>query len=73
MKEVELNRRLCADVYLSVVSIVKHKDGVLVGGRGKAMEYAVKMRRLPQEAMMEIIVRNVVIMYSRREMPSNPT
>jgi aminoglycoside phosphotransferase family enzyme len=55
-QEVELNRRLCADVYLSVVPIIKHKDSILVEGRGKAMEYAVKMRRLPQEAMMDVLL-----------------
>jgi len=57
-QEVELNRRLCADVYLSVVPIVKHKDSILVEGRGKAVEYAVKMRRLPQEAMMDVLLAN---------------
>jgi aminoglycoside phosphotransferase family enzyme len=55
-QEVELNRRLCSDVYLSVVPIIKHKDSILIEGQGKATEYAVKMRRLPQEAMMDVLL-----------------
>ncbi|MFQ6121863.1 MAG: gluconokinase [Dehalococcoidales bacterium] len=55
-REVELNRRLCTDVYLGVVPITKHKGRILIDTQGKAMEYAVKMRRLPQEAMMDVLL-----------------
>ncbi len=55
-KEVELNRRLCADAYLGVVPITKEKDWI-IGGKGEAKEYAVKMRRLPQDAMMDTLLR----------------
>jgi aminoglycoside phosphotransferase family enzyme len=55
-KEVELNRRLCKDTYLGVVPITKEKDYV-VGGKGEALEYAVKMRRLPQDAMMDVLLK----------------
>ena len=57
-KEVELNRRLCPEVYLEVVPITRDKDDISVGGRGKVMEYAVKMRRLPLEAMMDVLLTN---------------
>lgn len=57
-REVELNRRLCPDVYLSVVPITRDKNNFFVGGRGEAIEYAVKMRRLPQEAMMDVLLTN---------------
>lgn len=50
--EVELNRRLAPDVYLGVVPIVAERDGVRVQGDGDAIEYAVKMRRLPDEARL---------------------
>jgi len=54
-KEVELNRRLCPEAYLGVVPITR--DGAIrVGGRGKAIEYAVRMRRLPQKAMMNVLL-----------------
>jgi aminoglycoside phosphotransferase family enzyme len=55
-KEVELNRRLAQDVYLGVVPITKN-DTYAIGGKGAAIEYAVKMRRLPQDAMMDVLLR----------------
>ncbi|OGO18783.1 MAG: hypothetical protein A2Z15_07885 [Chloroflexi bacterium RBG_16_50_11] len=56
-KEVELNRRLCAEAYLGVESITKEKGRYIIGGRGEAKEYAVKMRRLPQDAMMDTLLK----------------
>jgi aminoglycoside phosphotransferase family enzyme len=50
-KELELNRRLCRDMYLEVVSINK-ADAIKVKGEGETVEYAVKMKRMPQEKMM---------------------
>ncbi len=56
-KEVELNRRLCVDAYLGVVPITKDKKGYIIGGRGEAQEYAVRMRRLPQDKMMDVLLK----------------
>jgi len=50
-KELELNRRLCGDMYLEVVSINK-SNIIKIKGKGKTVEYAVKMKRMPQEKMM---------------------
>ncbi|MGZ4851426.1 MAG: phosphotransferase [Candidatus Bathyarchaeia archaeon] len=50
-KELELNRRLCPEIYLKVVSINKSR-GIKIGGEGETVEYALKMKRLPQEAIM---------------------
>ena len=55
-KEVELNRRLCPDAYLGVVTVTGGKGHFKIGGRGRAIEYAVKMRRLPTEAMMDVLL-----------------
>jgi aminoglycoside phosphotransferase family enzyme/predicted kinase len=55
-REVELNRRLCPEVYLGVVSITQDGSNITVEGKGEAIEYAVKMRRLPQEAMMDALL-----------------
>jgi hypothetical protein len=57
-KEVELNRRLCPEVYLKVVSITKDKNNISIEGKGEIIEYAVKMRRLPQETMMDVLLTN---------------
>jgi len=51
-REVELNRRLAADIYLEVVPIVRKEEGFAAGGEGEALEYAVKMRQLSQDASM---------------------
>ncbi len=50
-KELELNRRLCGDMYLGVVPINK-ADAIRIKGAGETVEYAVKMKRMPQEKMM---------------------
>jgi len=55
-QELELNRRLCPGAYLDVVPIVGEKDGLRIEGRGKAIEYAVKMKQLPQERMMDVLL-----------------
>jgi aminoglycoside phosphotransferase family enzyme len=55
-QEVELNRRLCPDVYLGVVEITKGGGKYLFTGQGEIIEYAVKMRRLPQQAMMDVLL-----------------
>jgi aminoglycoside phosphotransferase family enzyme len=50
--EVELNRRLAPDVYLGVVPITCEGGRAVVGGRGEPIEYAVHMRRLPEDATL---------------------
>ncbi len=55
-QEIELNRRLCPEVYLGVVPITRDRGAISVEGRGKVIEHAVKMRRLPQEAMMDAML-----------------
>jgi aminoglycoside phosphotransferase family enzyme len=50
-KELELNRRLCGDMYLEVVPI-NRSDGIKINGEGETVEYAVKMKRIPEEKIM---------------------
>jgi aminoglycoside phosphotransferase family enzyme len=50
-KELELNRRLCEDMYLEVVPI-NWSNTIKIKGEGEPVEYAVKMKRMPQEKMM---------------------
>jgi aminoglycoside phosphotransferase family enzyme len=52
-KELELNRRLCKDIYLEVVPITKSNDEIKIKGEGKTIDYAVKMRELPAECKMD--------------------
>jgi len=57
-REVELNQRLCPEAYLGIVPITKDDDHISIEGKGEVIEYAVKMRRLPQEAMMDVLLAN---------------
>jgi aminoglycoside phosphotransferase family enzyme len=56
-KELELNRRLCGDMYLEVVPINK-ADSIKIKGTGETVEYAVKMKRMPQEKMMNKLLED---------------
>ena len=80
-QELELNKRLCPDVYLAVVPITmslrgakrlrgeaeansetpryargKLRNLLHVEGQGEAIEYAVKMKQLPQDRMMDVLL-----------------
>ncbi len=55
-KELELNRRLCPEIYLEVVPI-KKSSIIKVNGEGETIEYALKMKRLPQERIMTVLLK----------------
>ncbi len=55
-EEVRVNRPLCGDMYIGVVPINK-QDGIKINGPGETIEYAVKMRQLPQEAIMMLLLK----------------
>jgi aminoglycoside phosphotransferase family enzyme len=52
--EVRLNRRLAPTVYLGVVPLTfARREGLRLDGSGETVEWLVKMRRLPREAMLD--------------------
>lgn len=56
-EELRLNRRLSPDIYLAVVAVYRNKDGALnLSGNGQIYDYAVKMRRLPEERMLSVLL-----------------
>lgn len=57
-EEVRLNRRLAEDVYLDVVSINRNGNRVEIEGKGKVVEYAVKMVQFPQSAQLDHKLEN---------------
>lgn len=57
-QEVKLNRRLTQNVYLGVVAITHENGRYHFQGSGDAVEYAVKMRRLPDTASMLALLKN---------------
>jgi aminoglycoside phosphotransferase family enzyme/predicted kinase len=52
-EEVRLNRRLAPAVYRGVVPIVATNAGAAIDQPGEAVEWAVKMERLPEEATLD--------------------
>jgi len=56
-EELRLNRRLADWVYLDVVPLTEDPDGRLhLGGDGRAVDWLVQMRRLPEEEMLEQLI-----------------
>lgn len=57
--EVRLNARLAPGVYLGVVPLVEDASGALtLGGHGGVVDWLVKMRRLPQDCLLEYQLRH---------------
>jgi aminoglycoside phosphotransferase family enzyme/predicted kinase len=57
-QEVVLNSRLCPDTYLGV-SRIRQRDGrITLDGKGAIIEYAVHMRRLPADRMMDRLLES---------------
>ncbi len=59
-EEVRLNRRLSSDIYLGVVAVCADDSGFRLGAEddAAAVEYAVRMKRLPAEQMFsEMLAR----------------
>ncbi len=57
-EEVRLNRRLCPDLYLGVMQIRATENGISFQGGGEIIDYAVKMRRLPEDRMLAALLRH---------------
>jgi aminoglycoside phosphotransferase family enzyme/predicted kinase len=56
-EEIRLNRRTATALYLDVVPVSQAPGGLAMGGDGPAIEYAVRMRRFPQEALLNAMAR----------------
>lgn len=57
-QELQLNRRLCPDIYLGLVTVTRQADGgFALNGPGEIVEYGVKMARMPEERMMPHLIR----------------
>lgn len=59
-REVELNRRLCSDIYLGVVSIAKSGNGYVIESNSgeESVEYAVKMKKLDDQYFLHSYIDN---------------
>ena len=58
-EEVRLNRRMAEGVYLGIEPVTVDRGGKLrLGGAGKAVAWVVKMRRLPEERMLDQLLES---------------
>lgn len=60
-EEIRLNRLWAPEIYLGVVAITRDRGEVRLDGDGEVIEYAVRMRELPQPSIMtELLKRGEV-------------
>jgi hypothetical protein len=57
-EELRLNQRLSPDLYYGVLTINERNGRIRVGGPGKVIDYCLKMKELPQTAIMTERLRN---------------
>jgi aminoglycoside phosphotransferase family enzyme len=57
-EEMRLNRRLAPRVYLGTVAITRAGGGMSIAGEAPAIEWLVKMHRLPQDRMLDQAIWN---------------
>lgn len=57
-EEVRLNSRFTDDVYLGVAELRQHNGRILFGDHGTLLDYAVKMRRLPDDRMLDRMIES---------------
>ena len=55
-RELALNRRLAPSLYLDVVPITGTPDQPQIGGEGPVLEWAVRMREFPQDALLSQVL-----------------
>ena len=56
-EELRLNGRTAPQLYLDVVPVTGTPDAPRIGGDGEPIEYAVRMRQFPQEALLSELLR----------------
>ncbi|MBI3813582.1 MAG: hypothetical protein HY279_03825 [Nitrospinae bacterium] len=57
-QEIRLNSRLSPEIYLGISHIVSDKGILSLNGKGEIEEYAVRMKRLPEDMMMDRMLLN---------------
>ncbi len=60
-EEIRLNKRLAPEIYLDVVEIKEDDEGKISFEEGKTVEFAVMMKKLPQDRMMNKLLKEGTI------------
>jgi len=50
--ELSLNKRLCPEIYLDVLPVTEANGEIKINGSGEIVDYALKMKQLPQARLM---------------------
>ncbi|MGF3555244.1 MAG: AAA family ATPase, partial [Thermoplasmatota archaeon] len=60
-EELKLNKRICPEIYLGVIPITHDNNHFKLNGKGKIVEYAVKMKEFPQDKIMtELLLKKEI-------------
>ncbi len=62
--EWKLNSRFSKEIYLGILPIRKYKDKIFFNNKGEIIDYAIKMKELPQERIMTNLLLKKRINYS---------
>ncbi len=62
-KEIELNKRLAQGMYLGLSAVVKTDEGLDIDKAGEVIEYAVRMKKIPQDRMMDVLIKHNAVKY----------
>lgn len=64
--ELRLNRRLASGIYLGVIALTEGSTGqISFGGRGRVLDWVVKMRRLPEHLMLDSLLVRQTLPHAR--------
>lgn len=63
-RELSLNRRLCPEIYLGLVTLTREGGSFRLDGTGEIVEYGVKMVRMPEERMMDRLMQDGMLVKS---------
>ena len=66
-QEVALNRRLAPTLYLGVVRITEEDNKIALDGKGGVVEYAVKMKQIPEEFLMNRLLEKKEVTFRMME------
>lgn len=66
-QEVKLNQRLAPRLYLGVVKITGDYDQISLDGSGEVVEYAVKMKQIPEDLLMDKLLEKRQVTFKMME------
>lgn len=55
-QELKLNRRFSPEMYLDVLPLTEKNGQLKLGGNGQAVEYVLKMKEIPQQYLMNLLL-----------------